>query len=105
MGNYIVKPDLEEDFYVVWSSVADGPMYWGSRDILLLEMDQIDGPDPERFDRADVRGSSSYVGWGKGDFICKQMWLRRENLKKYCLRLEGVGEEFADQLLEPLENE
>lgn len=31
MGSYLIKPDLNLDLYVWWSSISDSPIMWGSR--------------------------------------------------------------------------
>lgn len=58
MGKSIVKPVREEDFYVEWSSIVDNWTLAGTREAMIE-----DGVEPERLDRADSTGSSSFVGW------------------------------------------
>lgn len=107
MPRYIVKTNKDEDFYVVWSEIVDSPLYWGTRDQLVA---QYDLADPERFERADKAGTSSFNpafgGWDDSGFIYEQIgWLPRHNLKALCLWLEDHGEDInPDHLLESLED-
>lgn len=60
----LVKPVADQDFYVDFSRVVDGPTEWGSRDELMTWSDI----PAERFERADAAGSSSKLsppeyGW------------------------------------------
>lgn len=58
MPNYIVKADPSEDFYVRWSEIVDAPTDWGTRS----HLEKILNPEeakPERFERADQRGTSA----------------------------------------------
>lgn len=59
MGDTIIKPAPDDDFYVVFSSIVDAPTIWGSRS--LLERDYKHAA-ADRFERADACGSSAQ--WG-----------------------------------------
>lgn len=60
VGHTIIKPTQYDDFYVVYSSVADAPIRWGTR--ADLEAAYAYGR-PDKFDRADETGTSSLRGW------------------------------------------
>lgn len=55
MGHTIIKASPDEDFYVIYSSVVDAPIQFGSRRELEREYEHAHA---ERFDRADATGSS-----------------------------------------------
>ncbi len=31
MGSYLIKPELDTDLYVWWSTIVDGPIMWGTK--------------------------------------------------------------------------
>ena len=64
MGHTIIKPTRDEDFYVVYSSVVDSPIRWGTRAQLEAT---YEGAGAARFARADEHGSSSLNGWDGWD--------------------------------------
>lgn len=64
MGHTIIKPTRDEDFYVVYSSVVDAPIRWGTRAELESTYEHA---APDRFGRADEHGSSSREGWDGWD--------------------------------------
>ncbi|KMV17532.1 hypothetical protein ACT17_14635 [Mycolicibacterium conceptionense] len=55
MGHTIIKPKRDEDFYVVYSSIVDSFICWGTRAELEAEYEHA---APDRFARADSTGSS-----------------------------------------------
>ena len=74
MGNYIVKPIREADFYVQFSTITDFPYFWGTRSafmqayedeglLTVKEVEELGGTvfrsAPRNLDRADKFGSSS----------------------------------------------
>lgn len=112
MPSYIVKADRDQDFYVNWSTVVDAPTDWGTR-AELEESRQPADVTPERFARADERGTSANwinwpaekmpFGWGDESFIVMEVdlpndrtenedgyySLPRTNLRAFCERLEA----------------
>lgn len=60
MGHTIIKPVRDEDFYVVYSSVVDAPIRFGTRAELEATYEHA---APDRFARADEHGTSSPHGW------------------------------------------
>ncbi|MBF6515556.1 hypothetical protein IU421_14885 [Nocardia cyriacigeorgica] len=64
MAHTIIKPTTDEDFYVVYSSVVDAPIQWGTRAELESTYEHAAA---ERFARADEHGSSSLHGWDGWD--------------------------------------
>lgn len=59
MGSIVIKPNRDEDLYLIWSSIVDAPTYYGSREELLD--DEIHWLTPEHIDRADATSSSSLI--------------------------------------------
>lgn len=117
MPSYIVKASPDEDWYVRWSTIVDAPCEFGTR----AEMERAPGVDsaPERFARADERGTSADwprwstdsmpFGWQDAEFIVMEgsppspdgqegCWvLPRKNLRAYCERV-AEGDLAADLL-------
>lgn len=62
-SHLILKPDPDEDLYVVWITGVSGPSAWGPRAEVEAELaNPIYGEnaaDPARFDRADRTGYSA----------------------------------------------
>lgn len=59
MGQYIIKPDIDLDFYIEWSTVVDNWTFMGTWYEMLDE-----GISKDRLTRAKETGSSSYDGNG-----------------------------------------
>lgn len=120
MPSYIVKASPDEDFYVMWSTIVDAPIAWGSREDLTREARDPRDVAAERFDRADHNGTSAawpdwpaedqpYV-WGDSEgFMLGEVGpecedgtyiLPRANLRVFCERLETDerGVDTADLL-------
>lgn len=109
MPRFIMKvPD--RDLYVEWSSIVEAPIAWGSRAEM---MDGEEGSvDPERLDRADMYGTSSFIGQGTNGTIYMQLgYLPIENLGKFLdvMTEQWAADEFVDDdprllaLLQPLD--
>lgn len=64
MGHWIIKPVRDEDFYVVYSSVVDAPIQFGTRAQLEASYKHAAA---DRFARADERGTSNLDGWDGWD--------------------------------------
>jgi hypothetical protein len=112
MPSYIVKPDRGEDFYVIWSTVVEAPLAFGDR--AYLQTLTHHETAPERFARADERGSSAmwpstndpYLGYSSKGMIYEQRgWLPRGNLKAACALLGEDERADIGALLEPFEDE
>jgi len=114
MAEYIVKPSRDEDFYVSWSTEVDAPTACGPRVWLSQHLGGKAGA-AERFDRADLHGSScrvrseetghSWYGWGDDDFLVMEVEIAnrrfdgayrcpRSNLRAMCERM--LADEDAD---------
>lgn len=68
----IIKPTPDDDRYVLWSSVAEGPVFVGTRADMLdhLGPGPTDNPTERRLKRADLAGTSRVDGeYGWGDFV------------------------------------
>lgn len=62
MPRYIVKVNKDEDKYIVWSTVIDGPVLFADR-AGLLEDPMSPEAAPERIARADRNGTSANWPW------------------------------------------
>lgn len=101
MPSYIIKPEPDQDFYVIWSTIVDGPTEWGTRaeveEHLLAEAARHQAAETaQRFDRADETGSSAHErgngDWTDSGFTCNwtadgnegdPRWLPRDNLGQW----------------------
>jgi hypothetical protein len=114
MGQIVIKPDFDVDFYAVWDHIMDDFLAGGSR--AAWE----NGPDwynvtPDRLDRADEFGTSEipserrerWYGWDCEQFLLHRAdgvwWLQRRDIPEYLSR-KSRGESVAG-LLEPVEND
>ncbi len=71
MPHFILKPTPEGDLYVLWSTITEVPYFAGTRDECkkVLAPEGAESAADERFDRADVTGTSSLDGldgWDEG---------------------------------------
>lgn len=117
MPSFIVKPNRDEDFYVLWSTVVDAPTAYGTRDELAsLLRDEAAArfaqETAERFERADEFGTSmndpqlsrdrQWFGWHDKAFALRE-WpipdarhdenfyeVPRENVRALCELPEGA---------------
>lgn len=108
MPSYIVKVNKEDDFYVYWSDIVDAPHCWGTKAEVSDYMKRIwDDTSFGRWERADLTGTSSMVGyhdWDSG-FIYKQLgFLKRSNLGEFLASYDKEENEFDLSLLEPFED-
>jgi hypothetical protein len=110
---FIVKPDRDTDFYVVWSNIVEAPLGTGSRADLLGE-----GFPEDRIHRADVTGTSmmrdlmsTYWGvldgeWEDEGFIAEQRGvLPRARLAAYAKAYMDERWDDCWDLLVPFEDE
>lgn len=107
MGRQIIKVDPGLDVYVGWSSITEGPVYFGDRaevlDLFAAELiewadrsDMIDGGitaaarakyrkvAEDALQRADEYGSSSVqlgMTWGAREIFMQRGWLDRDGLR------------------------
>lgn len=100
----LYKQSPDEDLYIGWSTMAEGPKIVGTR------QDMLDyGYSPERIGRADKTGTSSMIGdgtWDDDSYIAEQRGiLRRKHLALYSQRLLRGEYENAWDLLEPFDDE
>lgn len=101
----IMKAARDQDLYIGWSTMCEAPECLGTRAEFLAH-----GVDPERLDRADVRGTSfidfDFGGWDTENLIAEQRGLLpRRHLAAYAeLWLDGHHDKAFD-LLEPFEDE
>ena len=118
MADVIIKPNRDEDFYILWSMNADAPISWGSRaDLEQLAPKYFPRNNRvARFNRADETSSS-----GRGDYATtwdedseyvyhNQYTIRRSRLKELIevlktLPNDGSQDECGDVmvLMEPEE--
>jgi hypothetical protein len=104
MPRVIIKVHQDQNLYVEWSSIAEGPCTWGNRTEMIAN-----GVTPQRLDRADLNGASSLSDgqgsgpwwWGDDDFIYQQEGIvTRTKLPELLYRLGNNNRDVAD-LLEP----
>lgn len=110
---YIIKPDSDEDFYVLWSDIVESPTAFGPRAYLEQLRQYGHDPAPERFDRADQLGSSAvWPSWDdpiygytdtEGMIYMQKGWLRRNRLRAACERLSKDENDSLVDLLDPFE--
>lgn len=112
MGTTFIKPKANEDFYVMYSSIVDSPIAFGSR--ADFEKDEywddfVGEVSDERFERADAYGTSAKwgepaYGWHEADImVCEGIadptrpessaygFVKRKDLRKFCESLEDDG--------------
>ncbi|WP_416976689.1 hypothetical protein [Streptomyces sp. T028] len=102
----IVKAAPDQDLYVGWSSIAEGPTgAWTRAEALAY------GFPRSRLDRADANGSSALGDyrpglWDDDGFIAEQRGiLRRDRIGDYAQLYLSGREDAAFDLLEPFEGE
>lgn len=119
MSNEILRVD--DDYYCVWSSNVDGPVMWGTRQQVTefltadaheeakREAERVIERIPSRFERADIKGTSSYVeGFTGRIFEQKGLVLPgtlKAFLESYRADEDGEGGEFDESLLVPFDDE
>jgi hypothetical protein len=118
MGYSIYKPDAFDDFYVMWCSISDSPVQWGTDEETLAfalkidrEKEQYARPRWEAaFDRARSTGSSSMIsndGWFGDDayFIFEQRGLLQfSDLRAFCDSFDPATQRFDLSFLTPFED-
>lgn len=66
MGSYLIKPQLDVDLYVWWSTISDSPVTWGTRKSFLKLykkrkwMFRLGEDFKEKLERADTTGVSTW---------------------------------------------
>lgn len=124
----VVKVDPDEDWYVVWSDIAEAPMAWGGRERVGMWLTsrghwenptgEPDGTPESRLARADQTGTSSlwpspddpHMGWQeskypRGLIYRQQGWLPIDRMKALCERLSSDADADVRDLLDPLDGE
>jgi len=106
MGQFLLKPEKDEDFYILWSTVVDMPLAWGPK-ADFQENKPFEGDYPDsRFDRADKYTSSAlfYKGsWeAEDDRFNYGMygWLQRWELKLLTDKLEELSSSEEQDIVE-----
>lgn len=61
MGQYVVKEAPDVDYYIVWSTFIDGPMFGGPRDELLPWLWDADDRKPDRIDEQEASHPDNIV--------------------------------------------
>lgn len=109
MPSFLLKADPETDWYCLWSTIVDGPTYWGTRHELVREHYDPKQVALERFERADKNGTSArmpdipeseqWFGWNDEEFVLGDCgpdyqeggsWsLPRSNLRAFCETLDA----------------
>lgn len=73
MPTYIIKPRRDEDFYIRYSTIVDSPTAWGTKSELTATL-RYDEAKAERFDRADLNGTSALADWPEGSGKYQYGW-------------------------------
>lgn len=105
VGGSVYKVNEEDDLYLVWSNICDGPMYWGP----YAYISPIVG-DPHRMRRAKDTGTSSLWDdemrfWEKRSGLVWEQrgWMPWDNVKTALERLSvDDGDKLVD-LLKPFD--
>lgn len=109
MPTFIVKPERERDFYVLWSTVVDNVVGVGDTRALLAA-----GEPAERLERANANGTSAHdaetFGWDDPQFLVTNMgrpgffWLQRSDLAVFALLLVEDRTDEAMRFLTEIED-
>lgn len=118
MGTVIIKATRDRDLYIQWDTVADGPVWIGTRadlETVLWQGWRAAHPHcvPEpghgptvRIGRADETGSSDtsgFGGWDCAELVVDGRWLlSRGLLGDYTTALANGNGQFAESLLTPV---
>lgn len=125
MGEVIIKPDADHDFYVIWSDGTESPIAFGTRAQLLEHLSASDqvhrcpaGGHPlsecarpyALLNRADAFGSTASHGYRLGHWPDRALvyrqhgLLRREDLAAACELLAQGRDDEVLTLLRPFED-
>lgn len=102
----ILRTRPDRDQYIVWSNIAGGPTYVGTRaDLLgLAGCNEVDAVE-QRIARADRNGSSSYLrdGWyaDHGLLYDDRGWILRSDLAAFADAIAAGDQVAADALITP----
>lgn len=105
-GGLILRTSPDRDQYIVWSNIADGPTYVGTRaDLLgLAGCNEVDAVE-QRIARADRTGSSSHLGVGSyadpGMIYDDRGWILRSDLAAFADAIAADDQVAADALITP----
>lgn len=117
MPTYIIKPEPNRNFYILWSTITDSPTAWGDRAEIegyLIEdgLKSLQDRMAPRFLRADGRGTSVdwgnppfFGGWNDEGLMYEQRGiLPRRHLTRVTELLEAGDASGVWDLLEPFED-
>lgn len=104
MGNYLLKPDPDEDFYVEWTSYTDCPIAYGNKEEFQNYNPKV--YTDKRFERTDRTGTSAYLG--DGSYETKELWmyeqgingpwiLPRKHLKAYAIEAVDLNSPHSEE--------
>lgn len=122
MGQFVIKPQENKDFYVVWSTTSDGPILWGTKEELFEECPYweeawLTWADPKgpsfkwgrptiytntRLDEEDELTLCN-VNVERPDYFSS---IKVKHLKKFCKSYNAETDEFSDKyvIYEPVED-
>ena len=111
MPHFVVKADPNEDWYVEWTTITDGPVAYGTRADFLEE-------EPgwgDRMDRADQTGTSAmmdppWFSWDTEWFMVaepldEQRTLPRKHLRAYTEAIIAADIPTALALTDPIDRD
>lgn len=105
MPSYVVKPKPDDDFYVYWSTIVEGPTNFGPHSAMIQDPEIT----AERLDRADRTGTSCEVGffaWDEDDLIYEQRGtVNRVDLRAFCELLVRDEAAAIARYVHPFEEE
>lgn len=103
MGKVLVKPERDSDFYVMWSSIVDAPVAFGTK-VSLQKADPTWTDD--YFERADRLSCSSRIfpkTWDE-DFAMNFQGVgtvRRSQMVQLCERLDKIWDDLIHWYKDP----
>lgn len=92
MPSYVYREAPDVDFYCVWSTIVDAPVYVGDRAEILAYLERDSDPwlrddaphhPKNRLARADTTGTSAMHGegaWDDSEYVYHQEVVSREDL-------------------------
>lgn len=100
----LIKAAKDQDLYIGWSTVADGPKgVWSRETATEFGWPRVD------LDRADQTGTSARDGdgaWDDKGWVAEQLgWLRRDRIGDYAIEYLHGDRIAAYALLEPFDGE
>jgi hypothetical protein len=100
MSRYIIKPVRDRDFYINWSSITGRTVGYGTR--AELEAEDSEVFSAERFERADEKGTSSFIGedswYNSADYVVLggSLFIQRDLMEEWVKTLDSNGKDTTE---------